>query len=223
MAGAARVHERCSQLLGAVLDTTPTGTFQSRDDHGLAEPGSLVGVRCPAQQLQRVGCVQVLKGQQGRGKVLPQRRAQPGHVTAAVPDQRLVGAGGQLDPLTQVGVLSDRSMMGSVQADHLGQQVRIGSIGLGSRGGVPLAVAGHRERVDREHLIAGRDQGRDPGPTVGLDADLHQASDLVGVAIDPVIWHLRSYQRVQPGDSLEPLGQPSPDQHLALVSTISMS
>ena len=100
---------------------------------------------------ERVGCVEVLKGQQGRGKVLPQGGAQPCDMTAAVPDQRLVGARGQLDRLTQVGVLSDRSMVRSVQADDLGQQVRIGRIGLSSRGGVPLAVAGHRKRVDRDH------------------------------------------------------------------------
>jgi hypothetical protein len=41
-----------------------------------------------------------------------------------------VGARGQLDRLTQVGVLSDRSVMGPVQADDLGQQMRISSIGL---------------------------------------------------------------------------------------------
>ena len=67
----------------------------------------------------------------------------------------------------------DRGEESMRQADDLGQEVRIGSIGLGSRGGVPLAVAGHRQRVDREHLVARRDQGGDPGPAVGLDADLH--------------------------------------------------
>jgi len=205
------------QLLGAVLDTAPTGAFESSGDHGRAEPGGLVGLRRLAQQLERVGCVEVLKGQQGRGKVLPQGRAQPGHVTAAVPDQRLVRSRGQLDRLTQVGVLSDRSMVGSVQADHLGQQVRISGIRLRSRGGVPLAVAGHRERVDREDLIAGRDQSSDPGPAVGLDADLHQPSSLLRVAIDPVLRHLRRDQRVQPRDSLQPFRQPSPNQHPPVV------
>ena len=33
--------------------------------------------------------------------------------------------------------------------------MRIGSIGLRTRGRVPLPVAGHRHRVDREHLIPG--------------------------------------------------------------------
>ena len=138
-------------------------------------------------------------------------------MTAPVPDQRLVSARGQLDRLTQVSVLSDRSMMGSIEADHLGQQVRISSIGLRARGRVPLAVARHRERVDREHLIARRDQRPDPGSAIGLDPDLHQLSDLVGVAIDPVIRHLRRDQRVQPGDSLEPFRQSSPGEHLPVV------
>ena len=191
--------------------------FSAADITGQAQPGGLVGLWCPAQQLKGVGCIQVVKCQQGRGKVLPQGGAQPGHVTAAVPDQRLVRARGQLDRLTEVGVLRDRSMMSSVQADDLGQEVRIGSIGLGSRGGVPLAVAGHRQRVDREDLVARRDQGGDPGPSVGLDADLHQCSGFVAIAIDPVFRHLRSDQRVQPGDSFEPLGQSSSNQNLPVV------
>jgi hypothetical protein len=36
---------------------------------------------------------------------------------------------------------------------------------------VPLAVARDRQRVDREHLIAGREQRLHPRAAVGLDPD----------------------------------------------------
>jgi hypothetical protein len=72
-----------------------------------------------AQELEGIGCVEVLEGQQGRGKVLPQRRAQPGHVTAAVPDQRLVSPRGELDRLTLTAACGD-GPVGSIQANDLG-------------------------------------------------------------------------------------------------------
>ena len=128
-----------------------------------------------------------------------------------------MGAGGQLDRLTLVGVAGDRSVMGPVQADDLGQQVRVGGIGLRARGGVPLAVAGHRHRVDREHLVAGGDQGGDPGAAVGLDADLHQPRGLTRLEVGPGIGHLLGHQSMQPVHPLETLRQPSADQHLSCV------
>ena len=59
-------------------------------------------------------------------------------------------------------VAGDRAVMGAVQPHDLGQHVRIAGVGLRARGGVPLPVPGHRHRVDREHLIPGREQRRAP-------------------------------------------------------------
>ena len=38
---------------------------------------------------------------------------------------------------------------------------------------MPVPVAVHRQRVDREHLIAGGHQGAYEQPTIGLDPDDH--------------------------------------------------
>ena len=54
-------------------------------------------VRCPGQQLQRVGGVQVLKCRQCRGEVLPQLVPQPLCLPGPFPDHRLVSTGHYLD------------------------------------------------------------------------------------------------------------------------------
>lgn len=51
-------------------------------------------------------------------------------MAGAVPDQALVGAGQQLDRLDVLGVARDRSMVGAIESDDLGEQVRIGGIRL---------------------------------------------------------------------------------------------
>ena len=51
---------------------------------------------------------------------------------------------------------------GAVDPHDLGQHMCVGHVRLRSRSGVPLPVPGHRQRVDREHLVAGRDQRGHP-------------------------------------------------------------
>jgi len=43
---------------------------------------------------------------------------------------------------------------------------------------MPLSVAGHGHRVDREHFVSRRYQCGHPRASFGLDADLHHASRL---------------------------------------------
>jgi hypothetical protein len=128
-----------------------------------------------------------------------------------------VGAGGELDRLTLVAVAGQRPVVPAVEPHDLGQQVRIRAIGLRARGGVPFPVAGHRHRVDREHLIPRRDQGRDPRTTVGLDADLHQRLQLFGLELVHVLTQVLGNQRVQASDPVDALGQPPAGQQAALV------
>jgi hypothetical protein len=105
----------------------------------------------------------------------------------------------------------------TVEPDDLGQQVRIGGIRLRPRCRVPFAVPGHRQRVDREHLVAGRDQGGDPGAAIGLDADLDQLLSLSGLKIGPLLGQMRGDQGVQGGDAVESLGQAPVGQPVALI------
>jgi hypothetical protein len=70
---------------------------------------------------------------------------------------------------------------------------------------VPLPVARHLPRVDREHLVARGDQRLDPPSPIGLDADHHLARLLVGPQV-------RGDQLVQPCDAHHAFGQPRPTQ-----------
>ena len=60
-----------------------------------------------------------------------------------------------------------------VGAHQIGQQFGIGGIGFGPRDVVAVAVAGRRQRVDREHLIARRGQRPHPQAAIGFNADHH--------------------------------------------------
>jgi hypothetical protein len=65
---------------------------------------------------------------------------------------------------------------------------------------VALSIAGHLQRVDRIHLVAGRGQRLHPRAPVGLDAD-HDLRRLV------VLAQMLTEHRVQPGDPGDPLRQ----------------
>ena len=70
-----------------------------------------------------------------------------------------------------------------------------------------VAVAGHGQRVDREHLISGRGQRIHPQAAVGFDAD-HHLGGVVGMLGD---------QLVQPRDPGQALGQSPRRQPVAGV------
>jgi hypothetical protein len=128
-----------------------------------------------------------------------------------------VGPGDKLDRLDVLGVAGQPTVVDPVQPDDLGQQVRVGRIGLRPGGGVPLPVAGHLHRVDRVHLISGCDQRGDPWAAVCLGTDLHQPLGLSQLQFGPLLGHLVSDQRMQGGDSFDAFGQPPTRQHPALV------
>jgi hypothetical protein len=59
-----------------------------------------------------------------------------------------------------------------------------------------VAITGHRQRVDRIHLIPGRTQGLHPQAATGFDADHHLAG-FFGVG---------GHQLVEPSDARESFG-----------------
>jgi hypothetical protein len=71
---------------------------------------------------------------------------------------------------------------------------------------VALPVAAGRQGVDRDHLVAGCDQGSHQQAPVGLDPD-HHLGRVAGVASDEL---------VQPGQARQSIGDPLGGQHLAV-------
>ena len=65
----------------------------------------------------------------------------------------LMRTGKQLHRVGQLTVPGDRAVMLAVQAHDLGQHMRVTGVALRARGGMPLAVACGRQRVDRIHLV----------------------------------------------------------------------
>jgi hypothetical protein len=66
-------------------------------------------------------------------------------------------------------------MMGTIPTHHLAQHMRIARVRLRPRDTVSFPVAGHLQRVDREHHIPSRQQRLHPRAPVGLDPDQHLA------------------------------------------------
>jgi hypothetical protein len=77
---------------------------------------------------------------------------------------------------------------------------------------VPLAVAGHLQRVDRPHLVAGRQQRPHPRAPVGLDADY----DLLRLGVLVLVLGEQLVQPGDPGDPLLKLGLGQPSSRLVL-------
>ena len=97
-----------------------------------------------------------------------------------------------------VAVACDLPVVTTVEAHQVGEQLGVAGVGLGAADVVAVAVALRRARVDRVDAVASREQGRDPGPAVRLDADDYFAR-VGGVLCD---------QFVQRGDARDALGQP---------------
>jgi hypothetical protein len=93
--------------------------------------------------------------------------------------------GDQLHRVHQIGVPGDLPVMVTIQPDDLGQDVRITRVAFGARGGVPLPIPRRGQRVDRQHLIAGRLQRRHPRAAVGLDPDVHPTCDFLARQFRP--------------------------------------
>lgn len=115
-----------------------------------------------------------------------------------------MGSGQGFDRLGEVAVPGDRPMMLPVGTDQVGEDFRIPRVALRAGGDVPFAVPGRRERVDRIHLIAGREQRLHPRTPVGLDPHHHRARLCLAEMIRD--------QRVQGCDPRDAVRQPAPGQ-----------
>lgn len=105
------------------------------------------------------------------------------------------------------GVPGDLAVVVTIGADQIGKHLRVTRIRLGATDVVPFPIPRRSQRVDRVHLIAGRDQRRDPQTTISLDPDDHLCCihDVVG---DELVEH---------PDPVETLGQPAARELLAVV------
>ena len=146
---------------------------------GAAEHGQCVTV---GQVVERV--------ERGR-VVLAQRPAQRVGVPVAGPDQILVPPRQHLDRLGVGAVPGDRAMVVPVGAHQIGQQFGVCGIGFRSGDMVAVAVTSDRQRVDRVHLVTGRDQRVHPQTAIGFNAD----HDLAGVG------GVGGHDVVEPADS----------------------
>jgi hypothetical protein len=128
----------------------------------------------------------------------PQGAADQVGLPLAAPDQLLMAAGQHLDRLDQARVAGHPAVMMAVGAHQIDQHPSIPTVGLGPRGGVPLSVAAGRQRVDRDHLVAGRDQRPYQQAPVGFDPDHH-----LGRVAD-----VHGDQLVQPSHAHHPISDP---------------
>ena len=143
--------------------------------------------RRPGQEQHRV-----LRRQFG-WEVLAERGSQAQHLTRSLSDRGLMRPSQQLHRIRQVGVPGDLPVMITIQPDDLRQDVRITRVALGAGGGMPLPIPRRGQRVDSEHLIAGRAERRHPRPAIGLDPDEHPTRDLL-------TWQIRPIRRSMLGD-----------------------
>lgn len=76
----------------------------------------------------------------------------------------------QFDRVGQIAVPSDLAVMCPVEADDLGQYMRVACVGFGAGRGMPLPIRGSREWVDRERQVSSRLQGHYPRAAVSFDS-----------------------------------------------------
>lgn len=93
--------------------------------------------------------------------------------------------------------------MVAVGADQIGQHPRIPAVRLGPGDGVALSIAAGRQRIDRDHLVAGRHQRPDQQASVGLDPDHHLGR----------VARIHRDELVQPGHPGHPIGDSLTGQH----------
>jgi hypothetical protein len=72
-------------------------------------------------------------------------------------------------------------------AHHVGQGVRVGDVALTTRGAFGFPEPGHRQRVDRVHDVAGRDQRLHPRTTIGLDPTTTSTEPASSSTCSPII------------------------------------
>jgi hypothetical protein len=116
-----------------------------------------------------------------------------------------VGTGEDLDRFRELAVAGHRTVVVGVGAHQVGEHLGVARVGLGTRGGVAVAIAADRERVDGIDLVPGGDQTLHQEAAVGLDADDHRRR-VVGVVRN---------QLMDPPEPVQPFRNPSLAQHPA--------
>jgi hypothetical protein len=107
-----------------------------------------------------------------------------------------MGPSQHLDPCHLGAITCHGSMIMPIGANQIRQDFGVTRVRLRPGDVVAIPIATDRQRVDREHSIAGSDQGLDPHASLGLDPH-HHLGGIVGVF---------SEHRVEPGDAVEALG-----------------
>jgi hypothetical protein len=98
------------------------------------------------------------KGTKGRREVVTKRRAQGIDLALAHPDKALMGPGQHPDRASLLGISGDRSVVMTVGAHEICQQLCVAGIRLGTRCRVAIAVAAGRQGIDAVDPVACRSQ-----------------------------------------------------------------
>lgn len=106
-----------------------------------------------------------------------------------------------------MAVAGDPPVVVAIQTCELSEHPSVTGVRLRARGRQPLPVAARRQRVHRDHLVAGGDERADEQTAVCLGRNQHLA------------WLLdvSGHELVEPADAFDALRQPSRRQLLAGV------
>ena len=118
-----------------------------------------------------------------------------------------MGSGDDLDPLDELGVPWDLTMIVPVGAHEIGQHLGITRVRLCPRDGVAVPIPRGGHRVDRVNLVARTEQRRHDQAAIDLDADRH-FHRLVGV---------RPNQGMELGHALDAVGNATFAEHLSAL------
>jgi len=172
------------------------GATQRGGDLGLRKAPTEHGRRGDGQHGEGVSGAEFIEGRQGRRVELPQRRTKLVQLPLAAPDQALVSSGQHFHHLGEVAVPSDGPVVMAISPGEFGQDPGVTRVGLRSRRGVALPIAGGRHRVDRQHGVSRRHHRSDEQAPIGFGGNHHLCRFL----------HERRHQLVKSGHPLDPSG-----------------
>ncbi len=135
----------------------------------------------------------------------------------AVPDRVLLGAGQDGDRPDQVGVARQRPVELRVGPEDVRQDDGVLVVGLLAGGGVPVAIAGHRHRVDRVDASAGSAQAGDEQTPGGLDRDRNRFVGSVSVLGEQTQQVLEARRVVTDPELAEQAGIGVDHRHIMMV------